>query len=99
MDAVAKEDVLCIDAIEQIGLKLGQKTAGLINIFNPETVVVGGELAMTGNYLLDPMRMAINKYAIHLVSQDTRLCRSALGMDAGIVGACLVARDRYIDGI
>jgi len=97
MDAVAREDVLCIDVIEKIGILLGEKTSGLINLFNPELVVVGGELAMTGDYLLDPMRMAVNKHAIHLVSKDTRICRSALGMDAGIVGACLVARNHYID--
>ena len=96
MDAVAHEDVLCIDAIEQIGLKLGGKLAGLINVFNPELVVIGGELAMTGDYLLDPLRMGVNKHSIHLVSQDTRICRSILGMDAGTIGACLVARSRYI---
>ena len=96
MDAVAKEDVLCIDTIEKIGVKLGEKTSGLINLLNPELIVVGGELAMTGDYLLSPMRAAVNKHAIHLVSQDTRICRSSLGMDAGMTGACLVARSRYI---
>jgi hypothetical protein len=39
----------------------------------------------------------VNKHAIHLVSKDTRICRSALGMDAGIVGACLVARYNHIN--
>lgn len=96
MDAVAHEDVLCIDVIEQIGLRLGEKVSGLINMFNPEIVIVGGELAMTGDYLLNPMRTAVNKYSIHLVSEDTRICRSALGMDAGITGACLVARNRCL---
>ena len=96
MDAVAHEDVLCIDEIEQTGLKLGGKLAGLINVFNPELVVIGGELAMTGDYLLDPLRMAMNKHSIHLVSQDTRIGRSSLGMDAGAIGACLVARSRFI---
>ena len=96
MDAIRREDVLCIEAVEQIGLHLGEKTAGLINLFNPELVVVGGELAMTGDYLLGPMRMAVNRHAIHLVSQDTRIVRSALGMDAGMTGACLIARSRYI---
>ena len=96
MDAIRREDVLCIEAVEQIGLHLGEKTAGLINVFNPELVVVGGELAMTGDYLLGPMRMAVNRHAIHLVSQDTRIVRSALGMDAGMTGACLIARSRFI---
>ena len=96
LEAVAKEDVLCIDAVEQVGVKLGEKTSGLNNLLNPELIVVGGELAMTGDYLLSPMRAAVNKHAIHLVRQDTRICRSALGMDAGMTGACLVARSRHI---
>lgn len=96
MDAVAQEDVLCIDAIEQIGLRLGEKVSGLINIFNPERVVVSGELAMTGDYLLNPMRMSVNKHSLLLVSQETDICRASLGMDAGITGACLVARNRHL---
>ena len=95
-DAIRREDVLCIEAVEQIGMHLGEKTAGLINVFNPELVVVGGELAMNGDYLLGPMRMAVNRHAIQLVSQDTRIVRSALGMDAGMIGACLIARSRHI---
>lgn len=96
IEAVGHEDVLCIESIEQIGRRLGEKLSGLINVFNPEIVVIGGELALTGDYLLDPMRMTINKHSIHLVSQDTRICQSALGMEAGAVGACLVARNRYL---
>ena len=96
-DAVAREDVLCIEALQQIGLRLGEKTAGLINVFNPELVVLGGELAAAaGDYILDPMRMAVNKHAVHLVSQETEIRRGALGIDAGAVGACLIARSRYI---
>lgn len=96
MEAVAHEDVLCIDCIEQIGLKLGEKISGVINVFNPELVVVGGELAMTGDYLLNPMRMTVNKHSIQLVSQDTRISQARLGMDAGLVGACLMARARHL---
>lgn len=96
MDAVAREDVLCIEVLEQIGLNLGVRASGLINLFNPERIVVGGELARTGDYLLNPMRMAVNKHAIHLVSQDTDIVPSTLGMDAGIVGSCMVARSRHI---
>lgn len=96
MEAVDREDVLCIEVLEQIGLKLGERASGLINLFNPELIVVGGELARTGDYLLNPMRMAVNKFAIHLVSKETRIVPTALGMNAGIVGACLVARSRHI---
>ena len=96
-DAVAREDVLCIEALQQIGLRLGEKTAGLINVFNPELVVLGGELAAAaGEFILDPMRMAVNKHAVQLVSRETEIRRGALGIDAGVVGACLIARSRFI---
>ena len=40
MDAVNKEDLLCIELVEEIGVKLGRHVAGLINIFNPELVII-----------------------------------------------------------
>ena len=40
IDAVNKEDLLCIELVEEIGVKLGRHVAGLINIFNPELVIV-----------------------------------------------------------
>lgn len=96
-DAVAREDVLCIEALQHIGLRLGEKTAGLINVFNPDRVVLGGELAAAaGDFILDPMRMAVNKHAVHLVSKETEIVRGTLGIDAGAIGACLIARSRYI---
>lgn len=40
--AVNKEDLLCIEIVEEIGQKLGRQIAGLISIFNPELVIIGG---------------------------------------------------------
>ena len=48
--AVNKEDLLCIEIVEEIGQKLGKQIAGLINIFNPELVIIGGTLSLTGDY-------------------------------------------------
>ena len=45
--AVNKEDLLCIEIVEEIGQKLGKQIAGLINIFNPELVIIGGTLSLT----------------------------------------------------
>ena len=49
--AVNKEDLLCIEIVEEIGQKLGKQIAGLINIFNPELVIIGGTLSLTGDYI------------------------------------------------
>lgn len=91
-DAVRREDTLCIEIIEEIGSLLGIQVASLLNLLNPELVVIGGELAMTGDYLLQPLKTAINKHALSHITQDTDIRISALGEDAGVKGACLVAR-------
>ena len=48
IDAIQKEDMLSIEILEEIGFNLGKGIAGLMNIFNPELVVLGGPLSQTG---------------------------------------------------
>ena len=97
IDAVRKEDVLCIEIIEEIGQKLGQQIAGLINIFNPELVIIGGTLSLTGDYITQPIKSAVRKYSLNLVNKDTTIINSQLKDKAGIVGACMLARSRMFE--
>ena len=92
IDAVNREDPLCIDVIEHVGLKLGESVANLINLFNPELVVIGGVLARTGDFLLQSVAASVRKYSLSIVNKDTRLCLSKLRERGGIIGACLLAR-------
>ena len=97
LEAVMEEDVLAIEAIEIIGVNLGRAIAGLINIFNPELVVIGGKLALAKDYLILPIKSAVNKYSLNLVSKDTSIKLSKLGLKAGPLGACLLARSRLLE--
>ena len=92
IDATNKEDLLCIELIEDIGQKLGRYLASLINLLNPELVIIGGELAQTEDYILQPIRGAVRKYSLNLVNKDTAVVLSKLQNKAGIVGACMLAR-------
>ena len=94
--AARNEDVLCIELIAEIGEKMGRGLAVLINIFNPELVVLGGTLAETGDYIKLPIKSALNKYSLNLVSSDTQLVISKLGEKAGVIGGCLMARNRSL---
>lgn len=96
VEAIRKEDTLCIDILEQIGFNLGKGIAGLINIFNPELVVLGGTLSLTGEYISLPIKSAIRKYSLNLVNQDTEIKRSRLGERAGVLGACLLSRSKIL---
>ena len=97
IDAVGREDMLCIEIIEEVGSKLGKQIAGLINLFNPELVIIGGLLSMTGDYLLQPIRIAIRKHSLQMVHRDTHVVLSTLTNKAGLIGACMLARSRTFD--
>lgn len=96
MDAIQKEDVLAIEIIEHIGNELGKALAGLINIFNPELLIIGGTLSKAKDSLLLPIKSAINKYSLNLVSKDTKIKLSKLGEKGGVIGACMLVRSKTI---
>ncbi len=95
-DALGEEDMLAIECVEHVGNVLGKALAGMINIFNPELVVIGGRLNVTGDYLLLPIKSAINKHSLNMVSKDTRVEMSRLGKKAGPIGACMLSRSRLL---
>ncbi len=97
IDAVNDEDPLCIDVVEHVGLRLGESVANLINLFNPELVVIGGVLARTGDFLLQAVKASVRKYSLSIVNRDTRLCLSKLSERGGIIGTCLLARKNILD--
>jgi predicted NBD/HSP70 family sugar kinase len=96
INAANNDDVLAIELIARIGENLGRGIALLINLFNPELVILGGRLAATEEYIRLPIKSAINKYSLSLVNQDTILKMSKLGERSGIIGACLLVRNRLL---
>jgi len=96
LNAALKDDMLAIELIEEVGNTLGKHLAGLINIFNPELVVIGGAVAVAGDYLLLPIRSAVKKYSLNLVSNDTLIKLSKLGDEAGVIGACMLTRSKLL---
>lgn len=97
IQATNNDDVMCIEIIEEIGYDLGKHVAGLINILNPDLVIIGGSLSMTGDYILQPIKSAIRKYSLNLVNKDTTVRISRLGDEAGLIGSCLISRSRLFE--
>ena len=94
--AAHNDDVLSIELIAKVGERLGRAIAMLINVFNPELVILGGSLAMTEDYLRLPIQSSINKYSLSRVSNDTKIRVSKLGNRAGVIGASLLVRNRLL---
>ena len=97
LDAIAKEDVLSLATLQTIADELGKQLAGVINIFNPEMLVIGGEMSETGDYLTLPVKMGIKKFSLNIMNEDSQIVTSSLKGLAGITGACLMARYRLLN--
>lgn len=95
--ATNKEDLLCIELVEEIGMLLGRYLAGVINLLNPELVIIGGALSATEDYILLPVKGAIRKYTLNLVNKDSSVVLSKLKDKAGMIGACLLVRSKLFE--
>ena len=94
--AVQEEDILTIETIEKIGANLGRGLAGLINVFNPQLVVIGGKVAMAGDYLLLAVRSAVKRHAQTIANQDTAIKFSKLRNQAAPIGDCMLSRSHLL---
>ena len=93
-EAIAKEDLLAIELVEEIASQLGLHVAAIINVFNPEMVILGGDMSCAGDYLLQPIITAVRKYTLNLMNRDSDIVLSKLKDRAGVIGACLLARSK-----
>ena len=96
LDAVETGDVLAIECIGEVGAMLGRGIAGVINIFNPGLVIIGGRLIVGKEHLLLPVRTAVNRLSMPRVTADTKIRLSTLGRKAICLGDCLLARKKLL---
>lgn len=89
-----QDDAVAIEVLEETGYYLGIGIANLIQLYNPEVLVVGGGIAQAGRWLFEPILRTVRSRA-HMVPASTcRIVPSQLGDDAGIIGAAaLIARE------
>ena len=85
--AAANGDPAALALLDRAGTALGAGLANFINIFNPEIIVLGGGVAEIGDPLLDPVRRAINTFAMPVMRSGVRLVPSSLGLKTGIYGS------------
>lgn len=91
-------DETALAILADLGGKLGAAIGSLINIFDPELVVVGGGFgAAAKDYLLGPAREIVLREALEPGRQDVRIVPGELGSTAGLIGAGFVAFE-VLDG-
>ena len=91
-------DSLALDVIAKAATYLGVGMVNLVNIFNPEMIIVGGGMAKMGDLLLAPARQVVQERAFQLPAQAVRIVPAQLGDDAGVLGAATFAFQQEING-
>jgi len=94
-DAIDKGDEFAQWAMAETGQWLGTGIASLINLFNPEKIVLGGGMTAAGDHLLKPLRETAKAQAFDVPAKRAKIVLAAHGNDAGVIGAAGCALDRY----
>ncbi len=89
--AARQGDTLAKEVIAQISYYLGVGLTNLVNIFNPELIVIGGGLANIGDILLAPAYKLVREKVNATAFASVRFARAKLGENAGVIGAAAYA--------
>lgn len=79
--------------LSEAGHLIGQVTATLANMLNPDVIVLSGSIVQTNDIILAAVREAVYGASHPLVTRDLQIIRSQLGSSAGLVGAARVASE------
>jgi len=87
VNAALEKDVIAIDALNDVGSKLGLVVSHLVNIFDPKMVILGGALNYAKDFILPAVKRVVMENALQLCQEDLEITNSDLGQEASVMGA------------
>jgi len=91
--AADENDIEVLEALGETGTALGLGFASLIDVFNPEKIILGGTLSSVGKYLLPSIKETATKHSLSDVSPKADIMLSAFETDAILIGAISIVVD------
>lgn len=88
-----KKDKRAMKVWYNVGVHLGTALAGIVNVLNPDAIVIGGGVANAGKVLFDTVKEVIVKRAMYVQATHVKVLKAALGSDAGLIGAAILVAD------
>ena len=98
MAAVAAGDTVATEVVRSAGAALGNAVGWLINVIDPEAVVVGGGLGLAGGPYWDAFTASTRAHVWNPAARDLAILPAALGVDAGLIGAAAASIEQRNDG-
>jgi glucokinase len=95
-DAAQDGDALALDIISRAAYYLGIGMINMVNIFNPEMIVLGGGMAELDELFIEPGRRMVNERAFPISAQSVRIVTAELGNDAGVYGAATFIHEQIL---
>lgn len=97
IDAALSGDAVAQDLVRHSALQLGIRVASVVNLLNPELIVIGGGIERAGSMLLEPVWRAVRKYAYEEAADIVDIVPAQLGPNAvALGGACWVIREIFV---
>jgi len=90
-DAARRGDLASQEIIKQSGTFIGIALAGLINLINPSTVIIGGGVAQVGDLLTGPIRQEVRERSLRASEHGVRITTAMLGRRSSLIGALVQA--------
>ena len=91
-EAIIAGDLYAKEVMRETARFLGAGLANLINLFNPEMVVISGGVTRAGEHLFEPLRAQIRRRAFRHAEETCKIVSSSLGGLAGVIGAAYIFR-------
>jgi predicted NBD/HSP70 family sugar kinase len=99
VEAALAGDQRAITILSETGLDLGRGISMLIQLLNPELIIIGGSVAEANQYLITPIQQALNIYSMAKSRENTKLALYQLGKDVGLLGGVAVVNEKLFDDI
>ena len=97
LDDARRGDAQALAAFNQVGAWLGRGVAGLVNVLNPQLVVLGGLFQRIYEYVAPALRSEVQRLTLRPTAAVVTIASSSLGVDAPLLGAAELAFERLLD--
>lgn len=97
VDAALAGDQRAITILSEAGLDLGRGISILIQLLNPELIIIGGSVAEAKQYLVTPIQQALNIYSMAKARENTELSLYKLGKEVGLLGGVAVVNEKIFE--
>jgi glucokinase len=95
VEGAEQGDVHCRHVVRVLGERLGVGIASVINIFDPDEVVIGGGVSRAGDFLLKPAERTARRHTVPGMGAQTVIRLARLGPQAGVFGAATMAAQEF----